>query len=69
MFSLTDECFNRDEETRIVEVGDRVSENFGASFLEITPEQFDKMKKGGVLYYNDGEYVTFVRFAKEIQEG
>lgn len=38
---------------------------FGNSYLKITKAQIDELLDGKVLWYDDGEYGTFVRFVNE----
>lgn len=41
---------------------DEHQSRYGNSYVEITTENIMQLLEGKVLFYNDGEYVTFVSF-------
>lgn len=54
-----DYCMTKVE---ILEEGDEFDSCWGTDFVRLTAEHLDALKEGKVLYWNDGEYSTVVRY-------
>ena len=57
-------------ETKIVHIGEEITVNYGWDRAEITPEQLEEMKQGGILWIdiNDGEYICLVQLGGKANE-
>ena len=49
------------------EIGEHVSV-WGNTFATITEEHIDAMRKGKIIYVDDGEYCHFFRFVKGVED-
>ena len=61
MTKLTNALFEGSYEVEMVEIGDIVDSLYGISTNEITLEQIEQLKRGKIVYFDDGEYAHVIR--------
>lgn len=61
---ITPEWFKEGIDKKIIHYGDEVDTLYGCDIITITQDELSELLEGGILYFDNDEYATFIRIEK-----